>query len=150
MFNNQAYELFDESVGAGAAAAAQTEVLTSVYDMTGYDAIEAVACLGDVTSGSVLTLTMKENTASSTSSPSPTAVTGAASSAFTAGASDADSKLIKVGATHAALSKRYVFFSLTRTAQNAVVNCILVRRYRARVQPVTVHADVIASAYAAK
>lgn len=150
MFNNQAYELADESVGAGAAAAAQTEVLTSVYDMTGFDAIEAVACLGDVTSGSVLTLTTKENTASSTSSPTPTAVTGAASSAFTAGASDADSKLIKVGACHAALSKRYVFFSLTRTTQNAVVNCILVRRYRSRVQPVTVSSDVIASAYAAK
>ncbi|MCU9611823.1 hypothetical protein OEK97_28360, partial [Escherichia coli] len=56
---------------ANSSAAAQTEVLTSVLDMQGYDGVMFVALLGDVTATSVLTLTAKGNTASSTSSPSP-------------------------------------------------------------------------------
>lgn len=126
---------------AAAAAAAQTEVLTSVLDMTGFDGVMFVALLGDVTATSVLTLTAKGNTASSTSSPTP--VTQVATAAFTAGASDADDKALVVDVYDPAL--RYVFASLTRTTANAVVNGIIAIQYTAEFKPTTQAATVIAS-----
>lgn len=132
------------SVAAVAATAAQTEVLTSVYDMAGWDGIVYIAYLGDVANTSVLTLTAKENSANSTSSPTPTAVTDGATSAFTADATSADDKLLVVDVVRP--SKRYQFASLTRTTANAVVNGILAIRYRSRSLPVTQPATVIASA----
>ena len=56
---------------ANSAAAATTEVLSSVLDMQGYDGVMFIALLGDITATSVLTLTAKGNSANSTSSPSP-------------------------------------------------------------------------------
>ena len=127
---------------AGAAAAAQTEVLSTVLDMTGYDGVMFIALLGDVTATSVLTLTAKGNTASSTSSPSP--VTQKASTEFTAGASDADSTAIVVDVYDPAV--RYMFASLTRTTANAVVNGIVAIQYKAEYRPTTQDATVIANA----
>ena len=127
---------------AGAAAAAQTEVLSTVLDMTGYDGVMFIALLGDVTATSVLTLTAKGNTASSTSSPTP--VTQKASTAFTAGASDADSTAIIVDVYDPAM--RYMFASLTRTTANAVVNGIVAIQYKAEYRPTTQDATVIANA----
>lgn len=127
---------------AASAAAAQTEVLTSVLDMQGYDGVMFIALLGDVTATSVLTLTAKGNTASSTSSPTP--VTQVATAAFTAGASDADDKALVVDVYDPAL--RYVFASLTRTVANAVVNGIVAIQYKAEYRPTTQAATVIASA----
>lgn len=127
---------------AAAAVAAQTEVLTSVLDMTGYDGVMFIALLGDVTATSVLTLTAKGNSASSTSSPTP--VTQVATAAFTAGASDADDKALVVDVYDPAM--RYVFASLTRTTANAVVNGIVAIQYKAEFRPTTQAATVIASA----
>ena len=118
---------------ANAAAAAQTEVLTSVLDMQGYDGVLFLALLGDVADTSVLTLTAKENTASSTSSPTPTAVSGGAAT-FTAGASNADNKVLAVDVV--CPTKRFVFGSLTRTTANAVVDGIVAVRYKAHAKPV--------------
>lgn len=129
---------------ANAAAAAQTEVLTDVLDMTGYDSVIFVALLGDVTVSSVLTLTAKENTANSTSSPTPTAVTGGATAAYTATATDADNKALVVDVIRP--SKQYVFASLTRTAANAVVDGIIAIQYRSRLTPVTQGSTILASA----
>lgn len=126
---------------AASAAAAQTEVLTSVLDMSGYDGVMFIALLGDVTATSVLTLTAKGNTASSTSSPTP--VTQIATAAFTAGASDADDKALIVDVYDPVL--RYVFASLTRTTANAVVNGIIAIQYKAEYKPTTQAATVIAS-----
>ncbi len=128
---------------AGAAAAAQTEVLSSVLDMSGYDGVMFIALLGDVTATSVLTLTAKGNTASSTSSPTP--VTQTATAAFTAGASDADSTALVVDVYDPAM--RYAFASLTRTTANAVVNGIVAIQYTAEYRPTTQDATVIASAF---
>ena len=125
------------------AVAAQTEVLTDVLDMAGYDGVMFVALLGDITDTCVLTLTAKENTASSTSSPTPTSVTDG-SCTFTAGASDADSKLMIVDVVRP--SKRYVFASLTRTTANAVVDGIIAIQYRGRSVPITQGSTVLASA----
>jgi len=127
---------------AASAVAAQTEVLTSVLDMSGFDGVMFIALLGDVTATSVLTLTAKGNSASSTSSPTP--VTQVATSAFTAGASDADDKALVVDVYDPAL--RYVFASLTRTVANAVVNGIVAIQYKAEYRPTTQAATVIASA----
>lgn len=127
---------------ANAAAAAQTEVLSSVLDMQGYDGVMFVAILGDITATSVLTLTAKGNTASSTGSPTP--VTQVATAAFTAGASDADNKVLVVDVFDPAL--RYVFASLTRTTANAVVDGIIAIQYTAELRPTTQDASVLARA----
>lgn len=130
------------TVVADAAAAAQTEVLTSVLDMQGFDGVMFIALLGDVTTACVLTLTANGNTASSTSSPTP--VSQLATAAFTADGTSADSKALMVDVCDPAL--RYIFASLTRTAANAVVGGIIAIQYTADQRPTTHAASVIASA----
>lgn len=131
------------SVVEAAAAAAQTDLTTDVLDMQGFEGVMYLALLGDVTSGSVLTLTAKGNSANSVSSPTP--VTQKATDAFTAGASDADSKILMVDVYKPTL--RYQFAILSRTAQNAVVGGIIAIQYGAGLKPTTQHASVIASAF---
>jgi hypothetical protein len=125
------------------AAAAQTELVTDVLDMSGYEGVMFIALTGDVTTSSVLTLTIKGNSANSVSSPTP--VTQKATDAFTAGASDADSKVIVVDLYKPTL--RYIFGSLTRTAANAVVGGVIAIQYGARNKPTAQDASVIASAF---
>lgn len=131
------------TVVEAAAGAAQTELVTDVLDMSGYEGVMFVALTGDVTSGSVLTLTAKSNSANSVSSPTP--VTQKATDAFTAGAADADSKVLMVDVYKPAL--RYVFGSLTRTSQDAIVGGIIAIQYGAKSKPTTQDATVIASAF---
>lgn len=131
------------TVVEAAAAAAQTELVTDVLDMSGYEGVMFIALTGDVTSGSVLTLTVKGNSANSVSSPTP--VTQKATDAFTAGATDADSKVLMVDVYKPAL--RYVFGSLTRTTQDAIVGGIIAIQYSAKSKPTTQATSVIASAF---
>lgn len=131
------------TVVEAAAAAAQTELVTDVLDMSGYEGVMFIALTGDVTTASVLTLTVKGNTANSVSSPSP--VTQKASNAFTADGTSADSKVIVVDVYKPAM--RYVFGSLTRTAADAIVGGIIAIQYNAKTKPTTQHASVIASAF---
>lgn len=131
------------TVVEAAAAAATTELVTDVLDMSGYEGVMFIALTGDVTSASVLTLTVKANSANSVSSPTP--VTQKASDAFTAGASDADSKAIVVDVYKPPL--RYVFGSLTRADQNAIVGGIIAIQYGAHMKPTSQAASVIASAF---
>lgn len=131
------------SVVEAAAAAAQTDLTTDVLDMQGFEGVMYLALLGDVTSGSVLTLTAKGNSADSVSSPTP--VTQKATDAFTAGASDADSKILMVDVYKPTL--RYQFAILSRTTQNAVVGGIIAIQYGAGLKPTAQHASVIASAF---
>lgn len=129
------------TVVAAAAAAAQTEIVSDVLDMQGYDGVMFIALTGDVTDTSVLTLTAKGNSASSTSSPTPVTQKSAT---FTAGATNADSKALIVDVYDPAL--RYAFASLTRTAANAIVGGIIAIQYTAELRPTTQDATVIASA----
>lgn len=131
------------SVVSGAAAAATTEIVSSVLDMQGYDGVIFIALLGDVTDTSVLTLTAKGNSANSTSSPTPV---NQAAATFTAGATNADSKALMVDVADPAL--RYVFASLTRTTANAIVGGIIAIQYGAEYRPTAQDASVIASAAA--
>lgn len=131
------------TVVEAAAAAAQTELVTDVLDMTGYEGVMFIALTGDVSDTSVLTLTVKGNTANSVSSPAP--VTQKATDAFTAGAATADSKVLVVDVYKPAM--RYVFGSLTRTAANAIIGGIIAIQYNAKTKPTTQDASVIASAF---
>lgn len=131
------------TVVEAAATAATTELVTDVLDMSGYDGVMFIALTGDVTASSVLTLTVKANSANSVSSPTP--ITQKATDAFTAGASDADSKALVVDVYKPTL--RYVFASLTRTAQNAVIGGIIAIQYQAKDMPTSQDATVIASAF---
>ncbi len=126
------------------AVAATTTVTSSVLDMAGFDGVMFIALVGDVTSTSVITLTAKENTANSTSSPTPTSVSGGATGAFTADATSADNGVFIVDVIRP--SKRYVYCTLARGTANAVVDGILAIQYRAKNKPVTQPASVLASA----
>lgn len=132
------------TVVSGAASAATTAITSSVLDMQGFTGVMFVALMGDVTATSVLTLTAKGNTANSTSSPSP--VTQAAAT-FTAGASDADSKVLMVDVYDAQM--RYMFAELTRTTANAIVGGIIAIQYGPDSKPTAQDASVIASSIAA-
>lgn len=127
-----------------AVVAGTSEQDSTVLDMTGFDAVLFIALLGDVTSGSVITLTVKENSANSTSSPTPTAVTNAATAAYTAGATDADNAALIVDVVRP--TKRYVFAALTRTTQNAPIDGMIAIQYRTRDIPVSLDATVLAAA----
>lgn len=131
------------TVVEAAAAAAQTELVTDVLDMSGYEGVMFIALTGDVTTASVLTLTVKGNSANSVSSPAP--VTQKATDAFTADGTSADSKALMVDVYKPAL--RYVFGSLTRTDANAIVGGIIAIQYGAKTKPTTQAASVIASAF---
>ena len=131
------------TVVSAAATAATTAINSDILDMAGFDGVMFLALLGDVPSGSVLTLTANGNSASSTSSPTP--VSQAATAAFTAGAADADSKVLMVDVVKPTL--RYAFATLTRTTHNAVVGGIIAIQYTANDKPTTQDATVIASAF---
>jgi len=131
------------TVVEAAAAAAQTELVTDVLDMSGYEGVMFIALTGDVTTASVLTLTVKGNSANSVSSPTP--VTQKATDAFTADGTSADSKVLMVDVYKPAL--QYVFGSLTRTTADAIVGGIIAIQYNARTKPTTQAASVIASAF---
>jgi len=131
------------TVVKAAAAAAQTELVTDVLDMSGYDGVLFIALTGDVTDTSVLTLTAKANSANSVSSPTP--ITQAATDAFTASATTADSKALMVDVYKPTLP--YVFASLTRTTADAIVGGIIAIQYGASNKPTSQAASVIASAF---
>lgn len=90
-----------------------------------------------------MTLTVKANSANSTSSPTP--VTQKATAAVTAGATDSDSKVLMVDVYKPTL--RYVFASLARADQNAVIGGVIAIQYGAKSKPTTQAASVIASAF---
>jgi hypothetical protein len=126
---------------ANDAVAGTSDITSSVIDMTGFDGALIFAALGDVTSTCALTLTVKENTANSTSSPAPTAVAGGALGPFTAGATDHDNGIIAIDVVRPA--QRYLFAVLNRTTANAVVDGIFALKYRARNVPVAQDATVV-------
>ena len=116
---------------SNAAVAGTTDIESSRVDMTGFDSVMFVALLGDVTSGSVLTLTAKSNAADSTTS----STSEKAGTVITAGASDYDNKLLIVDLHKPTL--RYAYCTLLIDTQNAVVDGIIAIQYNAKNHPVT-------------
>jgi len=119
------------------AAAAQTALTSDIVDMDGYESVTFVALLGDVTSGSVLGLNVEHGDESGGGDMVDTTL----NATFTAGASDADSKILAV--EHHKPLKRYARAVLTRTTQNAVVGGIIAILSGPRVAPVSQDATVI-------
>ncbi len=116
------------SLGKTAVADGTSEVLTAVEDMQDADEVTFIVNHGDVDAAAVMTYTVKENTASSTSSPTPTAVTlgsvtGLGSVAtgalvITESSGSLDNKTLVLTVKKSALTKRYVFLSITCTVES--------------------------------
>lgn len=111
------------------AVAGTSTLVSDIVDMRGYDSICFVAILGDVTSGSVLELHAKENSANSTSGSTELA----GNAGGTAGASDADNKLLVLDVQKP--RERYVYCELERASQNAVVDGIIAILYNSHERP---------------
>lgn len=122
-----------------AAAAGQTKLTTDTIDMAGWTGVVFIVHLGDVSDGSVLGLTAEH----SDDDDSGFADLGGALS-FTAGASDADNKLLILDIVRP--EKRYVRASLTRTTANAAVNGITAIKYEGPHVPIVQGDTVLASA----
>lgn len=121
------------------AAAAQTALASDVVDLKGYQNVTFIALLGDVTTDCVLTLTLYHGTLADGSDMVATDV----ASTFTAGASDADSKVLAVEGYNP--TRRYAQARLTRTVANAAVGGIIAIRSGAHLLPVTQGATVLAA-----
>lgn len=122
-----------------AAAAGQTTLTTDTIDMAGWTGVMLVAHLGDVTDTSELGFAAHdsdESNANFDDLENPLA--------YTAGASDADNKLMILDVVRP--EKRYVRGVLTRGTANAVVNGIVAYKYGPINTPVTQGDTVLASA----
>lgn len=142
--------------GSDLVADTTSETLTVVVDMADYDEVTFLVDLGDVDAAAVLTFAPKENTASSTSSPTPTAISlaagdvgGTVTAVVTTGAAvltesggNLDDKIIAINLQRGAFSKRYVFLSITATVESYEVDSIMVIQSRPRSLPVSQPSDV--------
>lgn len=135
MRNGYMVENFKVTKVANYAAASTTDVTSSVLDMTGFDSVVFIAFLGTVTDASDLTLLAYENTASSTSSPTPTAITDATTGVVAASTSSNKHMWIEIKRNK--FSKRYVFCKLVIDTQNAAVDNIIAIQYDSRAFPVS-------------
>ena len=151
-------ELYQIQLGKDIVADTTAETTSTVEDMEGFDEITFLVKLGDVDAAAVLTFTVKENTASSTSSPTPTKVslTSVSAGTLTSGTlvatedtGNLDDKIIAITVAKSALSKRYVFLSITATVESYEVDAIVTIKGKARAVPVTQPSDVFAVGQAA-
>lgn len=152
------HEQHEIQLGSDLVADTTSETLSAVEDMAGFDEITFLVKLGDVDAAAVLTFAVKENTASSTSSPSPTAIalTSVSAGALTSGnlvvtesSGNLDDKIIAITVAKSSLSNRYVFLSITVSAESYEIDSIITIKSRARALPVTQPSDVYATAQAA-
>lgn len=121
------------------AAAGTTVQTTNAVDTAGYDGIAYIADLGTVTDASVIQLTPLFVSTSTTTGG--TAVTNATTAALTA--STSSNTLIASDVLKG--TARYSYATLTRTAQNAVLNTIIAVLYRAKTSvPITKDTTVAA------
>lgn len=142
-------------LGSDLVADGTAEVLTGVEDMAGFDEVLFLVKLGDVDAAAVLTFAVKENTASSTSSPTPSAVAldAVSAGALTSGnlvvteaSANLDDKLIVINVAKSKITKRYIFLSITATVESFEIDSIVTIKHRARTLPVTQPSDVYAVA----
>lgn len=148
------------SLGSDLVADTTGEVLSAVEDMSGYDEITFLVKQGDVDAAAVMTYTVKENTASSTSSPTPTTVTGTVVTGtgatistgaltITESSGNLDDKIVAITVKRSSLSKRYVFLSITCATESHEVDSIITIKSLAKALPVTQPSDVVATLQAA-
>lgn len=148
-------ESMQVQLGLDLTADGTADVDSAVEDMEGFDEIMFMVKLGDVDAAAVLTFTVKENTASSVSSPTPTdvdcdAVTAGALTSgnlvVTESSGNLDDKIILINVKKDALSKRYCFLRISATVESFEVDAIITVKKQARNLPVTQPSDVYAVA----
>ena len=151
------------TLSTGAVADGTAETVSAVADMADFDEVLFKVNLGDVDAAAVLTFALKENTANSTSSPTPTQVpltqgmvSGAVTSVITTGnaviteaSANLDNKCVLINVAKSVLTKRYVFLSITATVESYEVVSIEIIQARPRVVPVTQPAGVVSVVQAA-
>lgn len=130
------------AVVEAAASAAQTALTSDIIDCSDCDGVIFLALTGDVTDTCALAVNVEHGDESGGGDMADTTATAS----FTAGATDADSKLIAVE-VHKPI-KRYVRAVLTRGTANAVIGGIIAIKYGASKAPVTQDATVISSTLA--
>jgi hypothetical protein len=124
-----------------AVAAGTSEQKSSVLDMAGFDSVCFILALGTVTDASVVTATIYENTASSTSSPAP--VTSGVVATLTA---STDSNHLLVTEVIQPV-KEFVFLDITRVTQNAAIDSVIAIQFNAKNKPVTQPATLVNSGF---
>lgn len=124
---------------AAAAAAGVTDVNGAVLDMAGFTGVMFIALTGDVTDTCALALKAEQNTLNQAGGMAELV----GSAAFTAGATNADSKVLVLDVY--APRERYVRAVLERGTANAVVDGIIAIQYVARSAPTQQDASVIAA-----
>lgn len=156
--NGYFHQLAKYTRGSAAVADTTSETTSAVIDMADFDELTFIVELGDVDASAVLTFTVKENTASSTSSPTPTSVTldsvsDSVSGSVSTGAyvvtedsGNLDNKTILITVGKANLSKRYVFLSITASAESYEVVSIGCLQSKPRDIPVSQPSSVVATA----
>jgi hypothetical protein len=132
---------------------------SAIEDMEGFDEITFLVKFGDVDNGAILTLNVKENSASSTSSPTPTniALTKASAGTITSGnlvltnSPDTllDDKIVAITVKRQAMSKRYVYLNITVASESYEIDAIITLKSCPRGLPVTQPSDVYSVASAA-
>jgi hypothetical protein len=132
LLNNCQIDYVLAPVADGQAASA-----TSILDMQGFHGVLFLALTGDVTSGSVLTLAAQQNTINSTSGMA----TLSGNATFTAGASDADNKILALDVVKP--RERYLRAVFTSATQNAVKSGVVAIRYGAEGVPIVPGSSVI-------
>ncbi len=147
-------------LGSDLVADTTSETTSAVEDMAGFEEITFLVKIGDVDAAAVLTFAVKENTASSISSPSPTAVVldddllDRSGSVITSGnlvltesSGNLDDKIVAITVAHSKLTKRYVFLSITATTESYEIDAIITIKSKPKSRPVTQPTDVFAAAY---
>lgn len=146
------------TLGKDLVADGTSEVLTAVEDMSGYDEITFLVKHGDVDAAAVMVYTVKENTANSTSGGTAvtgTVVTGTGATistgalTITESSGNLDDKIIAITVKHSALTKRYVFLSITCTVESHEVDSIITIKSLPKSLPVSQSSDVVATLQAA-
>lgn len=123
------------------------ETKSSVVDLRGIEGVVFLVKFADVDPAAVLTFTVKENTANSTTSPTPTAValTGAditglgsivsGALVITEDTGNLDNKIVAIDVRKAAFSKDYGFLSITVADESYEIGSIEVLTYGGRSLP---------------
>lgn len=115
--------------GAGTASATPTK--GTIIDMQGFESVMFIASMGNVVSGSVVSLRAAQGTTNSTGAMALLA----GSSGGTAGASDVDDKLIILDVVRP--TERYIEVQVFHVTQDAPFDGVIAIQYGARNVPVT-------------
>jgi hypothetical protein len=128
------------SVSLGAQADGQATVQGATLDMQGFDGVLFLAKFDDVDDTSVITLKAQEG---GQSDMSDAAELTDGNATFTAGAADADDKLLGLDVYRPL--KRYIRAESVIGTANATLAAIIAIQYKGRIEPVTQSADLINS-----